>query len=123
MIHFTNLEYMVLTDPRTAFVCLEMVISGRRGDYLRGCSPHHYCILKEMVKVDKTFVCVFVQWWYDILARTSTNSSTSELLRKPNVYAVDSLVVHERVCICISRYSTCAYEQGPFLCMHVCAWI
>lgn len=31
IIHFTNLEYMVLTDPRTAFVYLEMVISGRVG--------------------------------------------------------------------------------------------
>lgn len=48
MIHFTNLEYMVLTDPRTAFVCLEMVISGRQGDDFRGYIPNH-CFYFEKV--------------------------------------------------------------------------
>lgn len=108
MIHFTNLEYMVLTDPRTAFVCLEMVISGRRGGNLRGCRPHHYCILKGMLKVDgKSIVCLrfgAVTVVHDILAQTSANSSTSELLKKPNVYAADSffsartcLYLHQQV--------------------------
>lgn len=29
MIHFTNLDYMGLSDPRTALECLEIVIKGR----------------------------------------------------------------------------------------------